>query len=379
MALTLSDEQTLVRDTARDFFKASAPTTELRRLRDSGDPAGFSRDLWRQMAELGWTGILFPEDYGGNDFGFLNLGLVMEEAGRTLAASPLFSTVVLAGSAVLLAGSEAQRRRILPAISAGELVMALAVDERPRHDPAWIETRAEKADGGFRLSGHKTFVLDGGAADEFVLVARTSGGPRDTQGLTLFLAPADAPGLTRAPVTLIDSRNAANLGLDGVSVAADAVLGPVDGAWPVLEQVLDRGRIALAAEMLGAAQEALDLTVEYLKTRKQFGVPIGSFQALKHRAAEMFCQIELSKSAVLEALSAVDERRNDLPQLASLAKERLSDTSQLVTNECLQMHAGIGMTDEHDIGLFLKRARVAAATFGDAFFHRDRYAALESY
>jgi alkylation response protein AidB-like acyl-CoA dehydrogenase len=331
------------------------------------------------MAELGWAGILFPEEYGGSDFGFFNLGLVMEESGRTLTASPLFATVALAGSALLLAGTDDQKRRVLPAIAAGERRMALAVDEKPRHDPAWIQTRAVKAGADFRISGRKAFVIDGQTADEFVVVARTSGEAGDAGGLTLFLVPGDAAGFGRTATTMVDHRDTAHITLDGVTVAADAVLGAVDGGRDVLDQVLDRGRVALSAEMLGLAQASFDLTLEYLKTRKQFGALIGSFQALKHRAAEMFCQIELSKSAVLDALSAVDERRNDLPQVASLAKERLSDTCQLVTNECLQMFGGIGMTDEHDIGLYMKRARVAAATFGDAYFHRDRYARLGDY
>lgn len=379
MPLTLSEEQDLVRDTARDFFRNKAPVTEFRKLRDSGNPDGFSRDLWREMAELGWAGMLFPEEYGGTDFGFFNLGLVLQEAGATLTASPLFATVVLAGSAVLLAGDAAQRQRLLPAIADGSGLLALAIDERPRHDPARIETRATRDGGGFRLTGRKTFVLDGHIADELIVVARTSGGPGDVHGLTLFLVPADAGGLTRGRLTMVDYRNAANVTLEDVRVGADAMLGPVDGAWPILDQVLDRGRIALAAELFGLSQEAFDITLDYLKTRKQFGVLIGSFQGLKHRAAEMFTQLELSRSVLLEALSAVDERRNDLPAAASLAKERLSETSQLVTNECLQMFAGIGMTDEHDIGLYMKRARVAAATFGDAYFHRDRYAALSDY
>jgi alkylation response protein AidB-like acyl-CoA dehydrogenase len=377
MALTLSDEQTMVRDTARDFFETTTPVAEFRRLRDAGIP--YSTDLWRQMAELGWAGILFPEDYGGSDFGFFNLGLVLEQGGRTLTASPLFATVALAGSALLLAGTEAQKQRIMPVIAAGDRRMALAVDEKPRHDPAWIETRAEKAGGGFRISGRKAFVIDGQTADEFIVVARTSGEAGDAGGLTLFLVPGEAAGLDRTATNMVDHRDTAHITLNDVTVAADAVLGAADGGRDVLDQVLDRGRVALSAEMLGLAQASFDLTLEYLKTRTQFGVLIGSFQALKHRAAEMFCQIELAKSAVLDALSAVDEQRDDLPQAASLAKERLSDTCQLVTNECLQMFGGIGMTDEHDIGLYMKRARVAAATFGDAYFHRDRYARLGDY
>jgi alkylation response protein AidB-like acyl-CoA dehydrogenase len=268
---------------------------------------------------------------------------------------------------------------VLPAIIAGERILALAIDEGPRHAPRRIALRAIKAGAGFQLDGEKDFVLDGHTADQLIVAARTSGKPGDADGITLFLVDGKTAGIARTRTIMVDSRNAARIRFDKVTVGADAVLGEVDRGGGVLDQVLDRGRIGLAAEMFGSATEAFERSVKYLKERKQFGVPIGSFQALKHRAAEMFCEIELSKSVVLEALSAIDERRNDLPELASLAKARLCDTFFLVSNEGVQMHGGIGMTDEEEIGFFMKRARVAQATFGDAAFHRDRYAALEGY
>jgi len=379
MALALTDEQRLLKQTAEDFFSSKAPVKQLRMLRDKRDPDGFSRAMWQEMAALGWTGIAIPEEYGGSDFGFFGLGLILEAAGRTLAATPLLSTVVLGASAVQLAGTAGQRQSILPAIAGGKLIMALALEERPHHAPLQIATKAARTAAGYRIDGSKTFVLDGHVADRLIVVARTAGQPGDRDGITLFLVDGTATGVARSRTVMVDSRNAARIELNGVEVGNDAVLGEVGRGAEILEQVLDLGRIGLAAEMLGSVSEVFERTVKYLKERKQFGVPIGSFQALKHRAAEMFCEIELAKSAVLESLTAIDEKRNDLPQLASLVKARLGDTFFLVSNEGIQMHGGIGMTDEAEVGFFLKRARVAQQTFGDAAFHRDRYATLEGF
>jgi alkylation response protein AidB-like acyl-CoA dehydrogenase len=380
MTLTLTPEAQLVRETALDFFARKAPMSELRKLRDDKDPVGFSRPLWREMADLGWAGFLVPEAHGGSDFGCLGLGQVLEAAGRTLAASPLISTALIGASALALGGSAAQQAAHLPALVAGERILALALEEGPHHAPLRIATTARRiAGGGFRLDGEKRFVLDGHVADLLIVVARTGGGGEERDGITLFLVPANAAGVTRTRTIMVDSRNAARVRLAGVEVPADAVLGPVDGGAPLLESILDRARAGLAAEMLGSAAEAFERTVQYLKDRTQFGVPIGSFQALKHRAAQMFCQIELTRSAVTGALAALDERANDAALLASLAKAKADEAFFLVSNEGVQMHGGIGMTDEHEIGLFLKRARVAQASFGDAAYHRDRFAALSGY
>lgn len=379
MALVLTEEQQLLRDTATQFFQERVPISNLRKLRDSNNPDGFDRAVWKEMADLGFAGILTSEKYGGTDFGPVGLGLVLEQAGRTLAASPLVSTVLLCGSAVQLAGSATQRQDILSAIAAGETIMALALEEGPHHNPTHIATKAEAEGNAYRLSGSKTFVLDGHVADQMIVAARTSGNVDDKSGITLFLVDPKAKGVTVTRTLMVDSRNAANVAFDNVSVGAEAVLGSIDGGSDVLEQVLDIARIGLAAEMLGSAQEVFDTTVEYLKERKQFGVPIGSFQALKHRIADLFAELELCRSVVLDALSALEARRNDVPLIASLAKARLSDTARRMTNEGLQMRGGMGMTDQFDIGLFMKRARVAAATFGDANFHRDRYATLEGF
>lgn len=379
MALVLTEEQQLLRDTATQFFQKNVPIANLRKLRDSNSADGFDRAVWKDMADLGFAGILTSEKYGGTDFGPVGLGLVLEQAGRTLAASPLVSTVLLCGSAVQLAGSAKQRQDILSSIAAGEIIMALALEETAHHNPTHIATKAVAEGSTYRISGEKTFVLDGHVADKLIVAARTSGGLRDKSGITLFIVDAKAKGVTITRTLMVDNRNAANITFENVNVTADAILGSADGGSDVLDQVLDIARIGLAAEMLGSIQEVFDTTVEYLKERKQFGVPIGSFQALKHRISDLFAEIELCRSVVLDALSALEARRNDVPQIASLAKARLSDVATRMTNEGLQMRGGMGMTDQFDIGLFMKRARVATATFGDGSFHRDRYATLEGF
>jgi alkylation response protein AidB-like acyl-CoA dehydrogenase len=379
MPLVLSSEAQMVRDTAHAFFRERSPITALRKLRDTNDPDGFSRSLWREMADLGWTGFLVPEDHGGSGFGVMGLAQVMEAAGRTLAATPLLSTALLGASLLSQSGTADQKDEHLPPLVAGERLFALALEETSRHAPTRIATAAVKHGAGYRLTGQKTFVLDGHVADVLIVAARTSGARDDRAGVTLFLVPGDAPGVTRTRTIMVDSRNAALVKLDGVQVPADAVLGPLEAGTDVLIPALDRARAALAAEMLGSAAEAFERTVQYLKDRRQFGVAIGSFQALKHRAAQMFCEIEVTRSAVLAACSSLDDGGNDAAALASLAKAKASDTLYLCGNEGVQMHGGIGMTDEHEIGFFMKRARVAQATFGDAAFHRDRYAALLGY
>ncbi|MBS0561856.1 MAG: acyl-CoA dehydrogenase family protein [Proteobacteria bacterium] len=379
MALTLSADARMVRDTAMDFFREKSPVTELRRLRDTNDADGFSRRLWREMAELGWTGFLVPEEHGGSGFGMVGLAQVMEAAGRTLAASPLLGTALIGASALDLAGNAEQKDAHLPGLVAGETVFALALEEGPHHAPHRIATAARQEDGGWVLSGEKRFVLDGHVADVLIVAARTSGAATDRAGVTLFLAPGDAPGVACTRSIMADSRNAARIRFDAVRLGPEAVLGRVDAGADVLEAVLDRARAGLAAEMLGSAEECFERTVQYLKDRRQFGVPIGSFQALKHRAARMFCELETTRSAVLAANAALDARANDAAALVSLAKAKANETLHLVGNEGVQMHGGIGMTDEHEIGFFMKRARVAEATFGTAAFHRDRYAALNGY
>lgn len=379
MPLVLNEEQRLLQDSAREFLASNAPVEALRKLRDAKDPLGYDPDLWRQMVELGWASITLPEQYGGLEFGFLGLGVVMEECGRTLAASPLFASAIVGASALLLGGSEEQKETLLPQVSAGDLTLALALEESHHHRPTNIATTAVQQADGFMLNGNKTFVLDGHSADKLIVVARSSGEQRAAQGISLLLVDRDRPGVSVTRTAMTDSRNAANISFEQVLVASDNLIGKLDDGWAVLDQVLDRGRVALAAEMMGCALEAFERTVAYLKEREQFGVLIGSFQALQHRAAQMQADIELCRSVLLQALTAVDETPEQLPILASLAKVKLNELVKLVTNEAVQMHGGIGVTDELEIGFFLKRARVAMQVFGDTGFHKDRYATLCGY
>jgi alkylation response protein AidB-like acyl-CoA dehydrogenase len=379
MALVLTEEQELLKDTASEFVLENSPVARLRKLRDTADSTGFSRSLWKEMAELGWTGIVFPESSGGSELGFSEFGVLLEELGRTLTPEPFVSTVLLAGSAILLGGSDAQKETILKGICDGELVLALAFQEQGRFDPYAVAMKAPASGSGFVLSGEKRFVLDGHVADQLVVVARTSGEVGDRDGLTLFLVNPAADGVEVTRTLMVDSRNAALVRLDGLQVDAAQVVGEVHKGADILDPLFDRATVGLAAELLGTTREAFDRTLEYLKTREQFGAKIGSFQGLKHRAAEMFCELELSQSVLMEALRAIDEGRDDVPQLVSAAKARISDTACLVTREAVQMFGGIGMTDEEEIGFFLKRSQAAEQTFGDAAYHRNRYANLCGY
>ena len=376
MPLVLNEDQNMLKDSAKSFCADNAPISQLRHLRDSRDENGFDIDTWRQMVELGWAGITVPEEFGGLGFGYMGLGVVMEECGRTLTASPLFATAVLGTSAILHGGSQAQKSELLGQVVAGDLLLALALEESPHHNPYGVSSKVESSGGSFKVSGGKKFVLDGHVADKLIVVGRSSGQAGDRDGLTLLLVDRETEGVSVTRTIMADSRNAANIEFDG---AAGILLGEVGRGAELLDQVLDAGRILLSAEMLGGIQECFERTVEYLKTREQFGVPIGSFQALKHRAAQMFCEVELSKSVVLEALSALDDESEQLGELASLAKARLNDTYNLVSSEGIQMHGGIGMTDEYEIGFFLKRSRVCEHTLGGSAFHRDRYGVIQGY
>lgn len=379
MALVLNEEQRLLQDTAREFLVSNAPVEALRKLRDARDATGHDQALWQQMVEMGWASIILPEEYGGLDFGFLGLGVLIEETGRTLTASPLFCSSVLGASALLLGGSEAQKASLLPEIAGGTLTLALALEESHHHNPTSIGTEAKRAGDDYVINGSKCFVLDGHSADTLIVVTRTSGDSTSAQGITLLLVPREAEGVSVQRTIMADSRNCANIRFENVTVSADSILGAEDAGWQTLEPVLDRGRAAIAAEMMGCALEAFDRTVVFLKEREQFGALIGSFQALQHRAAHMQSEIELARSVLLQTLSSVDEATEQLPLMASLAKARLNDLVKLVTNEAVQMHGGIGVTDELEIGFFLKRARVAMQVFGDTGFHEDRYATLCGY
>ena len=375
----LTEEQSMLRDAARTWTREKSPVTAFRKMRDSGAPLGYDPAAFAEMAEMGWTGVIIPEAYGGSDFGYLSLGLILEETGRTLTASPIIATALAGASALVLGGTDAQKEAWLPQIASGELVATLAVDEGAHHRPNLVAVAAEKAGAGYRISGAKSFVLEGMAAGLFIVSARTAGATGDKAGISLFLVPADAKGVSRKALKLADSRGAAIVSFDGVEGGADALLGEADQGYELLEKVLDRARAGLAAEMLGSALQAFETTLDYLKTRVQFGQVIGSFQALQHRAAKMFTDLELARSCVEAALTAIDNDSPDTAELVSLAKAKVGDTLHLVSNEMVQMHGGIGMTDAHDAGLYIKRARATEATFGGQAYHRDRYARLQGF
>ena len=379
MALVLTDDQTMIRDSADGFFAAEAPVAQMRALRDSADATGFDRGLWAKMAEMGFAGVLVPEAHGGAGMGYVAAGLLHEAIGRNLTASPLLATAVLAATALVRGGSPEQQAHYLPLIASGERLFALAADEAPRHAPTHVTTRAEASGNGFKLNGVKGFVLDGHVADTLIVAARTAGADDDRDGITLFFVDAKAPGVDVARRSMVDSRNAARVTLSDVQVDGADVLGSVGEGWAVLERVFDAGRAVLAAEMLGVAGESFRTTVDYLKTREQFGQKIGSFQALQHRAAQLFCEVELARSVTLRALTALDADEERVALFVSLAKAKAGEVARLSTNEGVQMHGGIGMTDDVDIGLYMKRARAAAETFGDTAFHGDRLASLMGY
>ncbi len=379
MPLVLTEEQEMLRDSARGFLDEKAPVSALRKLRDDDDATGFSRPLWKEMAEMGWAGILVDEEHGGADFGFVGAGVIAEEMGRTLTASPFLSTSILAATALKKFGAKAQKQEHLPKISSGDLIFALAVDETRKHGPAKTAMVAEKHGNGFKLSGDKTFVADGQVADKIIVAARSAGAPGEADGITLFLVDAKAKGLTTERTMMVDSRGAARLKFDGVEATGDDILGEVDGGFMALEGVLSAGRAGLAAEMSGAAQQAFAMTMDYLKERKQFGKEIGSFQALQHRAAHLYSEIELAKSAILKALQDLDDHFGMAGITCSLAKAKAGEVAKLASIEAIQMHGGIGMTDEYDLGFYMKRIRVAQEMFGDTSFHADRLATMRGY
>ncbi len=378
MAL-LTEEQVMLKDAAKGWVGERSPVSALRKLRDTDVDVAFDKAAWAEMGQMGWTGVIVPEAHGGSEFGYRSLGLVLEETGRTLVNSPLITTALFAASALTRGGSAAQKDAWLGKIAEAGAVIAPALDEQAHHHPARVALTAKKDGAGYVLDGKKVFVLDAMAADAFIVSARTSGQSGEEAGVTLFLVPADTAGIARTRLKTADSRGAGDVTFTGVKVSADAVLGAVDQGFGLLESVLDRTRAGLAAEMLGQASQAFEITLDYLKTRTQFGQLIGTFQALQHRAAKMFTELEMTRSCVEAALDAIDSNANDVRALCSLAKAKASETVHLVSNEMVQMHGGIGMTDAHDAGLYMKRARTSEALFGSASFHRDRYATLMGF
>ena len=374
MSLALTEEQLLLADSARTFLGDRGPVSHLRNLRDSGGDAEFSRELWSEMAGLGWPAVLVPEEYGGLDYGFAGIGLLLEQCGRTLTPTPLLSTALMSVAGLTRYGSRKQRRSYLPRIAAGNCLIAIAAGTEGRHRSAAACEAIPVADG-YAISGRCEFVVDGQAADALLVGARMA----DSAEEAVFLVPADSDGLRAVPGELLDTHKAATVTFDAVRVGTDTLLGRVEDGAALLEYLLDVGRVGQSAELLGVAEEAFERTLRYLKERKQFGVTIGSFQALQHRAAVMFAELALCRSAVLHTLRAMDNRAEDLPRLASMTKAKLVQTAHTVCTEAIQMHGGIGMTDEHDIGFFLKRCRILETLYGDRYYHIDRFAALRGY
>ncbi|GKQ54962.1 acyl-CoA dehydrogenase family protein [Bradyrhizobium sp. Ce-3] len=379
MALVLTEEQSMLRDSARGLISDKAPVAHLRGLRDAKDTTGFSRELWSTFAEMGFSGLLVPEKFGGSGLGCVEAGIVMEEIGRTLMPSPFLSTAVLAASALSRGGSEAQKAQHLPKIADGSLLAALAIDEGAKHRPLQTRLQATRSGNGFKLSGDKAFVVDGHTADLLIVAARTGGSAGDSNGLTLFLVDPKARGLVVERTAMVDSHNAARIVFDNVEVNADQVLGEVDQGFGLLDGVLNIGRGAVASEMVGLSDEVFGRTVTYLKERKQFGKAIGEFQALQHRAAQLYIDIEITRAAVLKALQALDADIEKAATAVAVAKARAGTTATLAVQEGVQMHGGMGMTDQFDIGFFMKRARVCQELFGDSNFHTDRLASGKGY
>ena len=379
MALVLNEEQSMLRDSARGLISDKAPVSHLRQLRDGKDTTGFSRDLWRAFVEMGFSGLLVPEQFGGSGLGCVEAGVVMEEIGRTLMPSPFLSTAVLAASALSRGGSDAQKSQYLPKISDGSLLAALAIDEGAKHRPLHTEMAAVRSGNGFRLAGDKAFVVDGHTADLLIVAARTAGTAGERDGLTLFLVDSKAKGIATERTAMVDSHNAARIVFDNAEVTADNVLGEVDQGCALLEGVLNLGRGAVASEMVGLSEEVFGRTVGYLRERKQFGKLIGEFQALQHRAAQLYIEIEITRAAELKALQALDANLESAVAAVAVAKARAGSTATLAVQEGVQMHGGMGMTDQFDIGFFMKRARVCQELFGDSNFHADQLARMKGY
>jgi alkylation response protein AidB-like acyl-CoA dehydrogenase len=379
MALVLNEEQSMLRDSARGLISDKAPVSHLRQLRDAKDATGFSRDLWRAFAEMGFSGLLVPEEFGGIGLGCVEAGVVMEEIGRTLMPSPFLATAVLAASALSRGGSAAQKSEHLPRISDGSLLAAFAIDEGAKHRPLQTRMQALRSGNGFKLNGAKAFVVDGHTAGLLIVAARTAGAVGERDGLTLFLVDPKAKGIDIERTAMVDAHNAARIVFENVEVNADSVLGEVDRGHRLLEGVLNIGRGAVASEMVGLSEEVFGRTVVYLKERKQFGKLIGEFQALQHRAAQLYIDIEITRAAVLKALQTLDGNFEEAGAAVALAKARAGSTATLAVQEGVQMHGGMGMTDQFDIGFFMKRARVCQELFGDNNFHADQLARMKSY
>ncbi len=379
MPLYHTEDQAMLADTVTGFMADEGGIKQqLRHYRDMGCQDGFGHALWKQFAEMGLTGMLASEADGGLAMGHVEAGIVLREIGRNLTPSPFLTTSVM-GVTALSGGSDDLRSRWLPGVIAGDAVLAIAIDESPKHRPERIAARAEKAGNGFRLSGNKAFVVQGASADAIIVAARTSGNDTDADGVTLFAVPKDASGVTHENLRLVDSAMASNIKFDSVELDGDCVIGEVDGSRALLNKVLAAGRIGSAAELTGVGHGAFDITTAYLKTRKQFGKLIGEFQALQHRAAHLYSELEIASAAVIKAQQLLDGDSQKAELMVSVAKAKAARTCNLAVREGVQMHGGVGMTDEYDIGLYMKRDRSLTEFMGDQYYHAERVAQLSGY
>jgi alkylation response protein AidB-like acyl-CoA dehydrogenase len=379
MPLYHTDDQAMLAETVTGFMSDEGSITkQLRRWRDEKCQDGFGHELWKKFAEMGLTGMLAGEADGGLGMGHVEAGIVLAEIGRNLTPSPFLTTSVM-GVTALAAASDDVRGRWLPGIVAGDTVAAVAIDEGAKHRPERIACKAEKAGNGFRLSGTKDFVVHGASADVLIVAARTAGSDSDADGVTLFAVPREASGITHDSVRLVDSSMASHVRFDNVELDGDAVIGEVDGGRAPLTRVINAGRVGSAAEQVGVASGAMDMTVDYLKQRKQFGKLIGEFQALQHRAAHLYSELEIARAAVIKAQQLLDGGSERADLMVSVAKAKAGMAAGLAVREGVQMHGGIGMTDEYDIGLYMKRDRALAEFMGDAYYHANRVAELSGY
>lgn len=374
MSFILSEEEQMLRDSAASFLANAAPVSALRALRDEKNPVGFSKELWASMAEMGWCGVAIDEAHGGVELGYTAAGLLLKEMGRTLTSSPFLASSVLSATTLSLAGNDTQKHNWLPGIASGETIMAFACDERARHRPTHFETTASKDGNGFKLNGKKRFVAAGMGADAFIVTARLDDG-----SVGLFVVPADSDGLIREGKRTVDSHLPADLKLDNVQLDGDSFLDGAENTQLALDHVLDVGRACQAAESLGIAEQAFDITLDYIRERQQFGVPIASFQGLQHRAAHLYSELELARSVVMRALRVLDETPSQAPLWCAAAKAKATAISRLSAAEGIQMHGGVGMTDEYDIGLYYKRAQAAGEMLGDDAWGAGRVAELSGY
>lgn len=379
MPLFHDEDQAMLADTATSFMaEEGAINKQLRHWRDRDCKDGFGHELWKQFAEMGFTGMLLDEEDGGLGMGNVEAGIVLEQIGRNLTPSPFLASSVLAATA-LKSGSSDMRGRWLPGLVSGDSVFAVAIDEGGKHRPERIAMKAEKSGNGFKLSGQKDFVIHGASADMLIVAARTSGDDADDDGITLFAVPKDAANLEQDAVKLVDSSVASHAKFNGVELDGDAVIGEVDGGREILNKMMNAGRIGAAAEGVGVASGAMDMTVDYLKQRKQFGKLIGEFQGLQHRAAHLYSEVEIARAVTIKTQQLLDAGSEKSELMISVAKAKVGKAASLAVKEGVQMHGGIGMTDEYDIGLFMKRDRALQEFLGDVYYHTERVAQMNGY